>query len=210
MATHKPTVTGYRSQVTGHRLQVKPETCDMRPASRKSVTLIELVMVIVLVGILALVTIPRFGSFYFLKFTATMKKTASDIRYIQQLAVSRHNDTRIEFDATANSYQSCYCNEPDGACATGSCGSATNWSWITDPFTRGNLQLNFNSDPQYGGIDISAVDFGGTSTLRFNWQGLPQNANGTNLSSEGTVSFSYKGNTNTISVTPNTGRVRVQ
>jgi prepilin-type N-terminal cleavage/methylation domain-containing protein len=175
----------------------------------KGVTLIELVMVIVIVGILAAVTIPRFGSFYFLKFTSAMKKTASDIRYIQQLAVSRHNDTRIEFNAAGNSYQSCYCNEADGSCVTGSCGSL-NWPWITNPFTRGNLQVNFNSDPQYGGIDISAVDFGGTSTLRFNWQGTPQNANGVNLSGgDGTVSFSYKGSANTIAVTANTGRARI-
>ncbi len=190
---------------------MRPETCNLQPVTSKGITLIELVMVIVLVGILAAVTIPRFGSFYFLKFTAAMKKTASDIRYVQQLAVSRHNDTRIEFNATGNSYQCCYCNEADGSCATGSCGSL-NWPWITDPFTRGNLQVNFNSDPKYGGIDIlPTVNFGGTSTLRFNWQGTPQNANGINLSgSDGTANFSYKGNTNTISVTPNTGRVKMQ
>lgn len=176
----------------------------------KAVTLIELIMVIMIVGILALAAIPHFGSFYFLKISGAMKKVISDIRYVQQLAVSRHADARVEFNPASESYQTCYCNEADGSCATGSCGSA-NWPAITDPFTRGNLQVNFNSDPKYGGMDITTVNFGGTSTLRFNWQGTPQNASGINLSgSDGTVSFSYKGNANTISVTPNTGRARVQ
>ena|SRR3989338_3206516 len=181
----------------------------MRPETRKAVTLIELIMVIVIVGILALTAIPRFESFYFLKLSGAMKKVASDIRYVQQLSVSRHADTRIEFNPAGNSYQTCYCNDADGACATGDCGSA-NWTAISDPFTRANLQVNFNSDAQYGGIDISAVNFGDTQTLRFNWQGIPQDASGADLSSDGSVNFLYRGNANTIAVTPNTGRGRVE
>lgn len=159
-------------------------------------------MVIVIVGILAAVTIPRFSAFHLLKLNGAMKKVIADIRYVQQLAISRHTNTQIVFGLSPPVY-STWEESPPG----------TNiWTWIIDPFTRGNLQVNFNTDPQYGGISITAANFCGTvcgPTLRFNWQGIPQAANGTNLTSEGTVSFSYQGNAYTIFVTPNTGRVRM-
>lgn len=132
-----------------------------------------------------------------------MKKVRSDIRYVQQLAISRHTDTRIVFNAGTNSYQADNCN--------GSGSSCTSWSPAIDPFSRGNLLTNFNSDPQYAGIDITSVVFdGGGSTLRFDWQGVPQNSARANLTNDGSVSFEYRGNSNTIYITKNTGRVRIQ
>lgn len=177
---------------------------------KKSYTIIELIMVIVIVGILAAISIPRFQSFYYIKLNGAVKKIVSDIRYVQQFALSKHADSRIEFNTGTNSYQACFCNESDGSCSTGSCGSA-NWTAITNPFTRGNLQVNFNSDAQYGGIDVSSANFGGGNpTLIFDWQGIPRNGAGTALSAEGSVIFSYQNNVMTIYITPNTGRVRMQ
>jgi len=196
-----------RNRINQWREYTDKDIQKLAKAIGKGVTLIELAMVIVIVGILAGLAMPRFDSFYFMKLSGAMKKVSSDIRYAQQLAISQHADSRIEF--SGNTYRGCYCNEADGACTTGACGS-TNWSAITDPFTRGNLLVNFNTDPQYSGITISNPSFGGTATLRFDWMGVPQNANGANLTTEGSVNFSYKGNTSSIAVTPNTGRVRAQ
>jgi prepilin-type N-terminal cleavage/methylation domain-containing protein len=168
-------------------------------------TLIELVMVIVIVGILAGLAIPRFQSFYAIKLSGAARKVVSDLRFAQQLAISQHADSRIEF--SGNSYRGCYCNETDGACSSGTC-TSTNWSAITDPFTRAPLVVDFNTDLQYRGINIASTNFGGT--LRFDWQGVPQNASGAPLTAEGSISLSYQGNNSTIYVTPNTGRVRLQ
>lgn len=166
-------------------------------------TLIETIMVIVIIGILTAVAVPRFNAFYALKLDGAMKKVRSDIRYVQQLAISRHTDTRIVFSSGGNSYQAHNCN--------GSGSSCTSWSPAIDPFSRGNLQTYFNTDPQYGGINITGVVFdGGGSTLRFDWQGVPQNSARTNLANDGSISFAYRGNSNTIYITKNTGRVRVQ
>jgi len=160
-------------------------------------------MVIVIIGILAAVAVPRFNAFYAIKLDGAMKKVRSDIRYLQQLAISRHADTRIVFNTGGNSYTAENCN--------GSGASCTAWSPAIDPFTRGSLLTYFNSDPQYGGIDITSVVFdGGGSTLRFDWQGVPKNSAGISLTNDGSISFEYKGNSNTIYITKNTGRVRVQ
>ncbi|MDD5731225.1 MAG: hypothetical protein PHN57_08910, partial [Candidatus Omnitrophica bacterium] len=78
------------------------------------------------------------------------------------------------------------------------------------PFSRQPLQTNFNSDPQYKNIKISAASFGGGNVLRFDWNGTPQDASGTNLTQESSVSFSFKGGSNVIYVTANTGNLRVQ
>ena len=164
-------------------------------------TLIETIMVIVIIGILAAVAVPRFNAFYAIKLDGAMKKARSDIRYLQQLAISQHVDTRIVFNTGSNSYQAQNCN--------GSGSNCTAWSPAIDPFTRGNLLTNFNSDPQYGGIDISAASFQG-ETLRFDWQGIPYNNSGLPLISDGLLTLVYQGNSKSIYVTANTGRVRIE
>lgn len=166
-------------------------------------TLIETIMVIVILGILAALTIPKFNSFYGIKLSGAIKKVRSDIRYVQQLGISQHMDTRIVFDTANNSYQASYCTVSGGVCGN-------SWAAITDPFTRGNLQAYFNTDPQYRGIDLTGASFGGTSTLRFDWQGVPQNSSRVNLAADGSASFSYQGNSSTVYITPNTGRIRIQ
>jgi len=156
-------------------------------------TLIELVMVIVIVGILAVIAVPRFESFYAIKLDGATKKVVSDIRYAQQLAIARHEDYRVVFDVANNNYE--VRRVSDG-------------SFATDPFTRADFIVNFNTDAQYKGIRISNTNFGGT--LQFDWQGIPRDGNGTALTSEGSISFSYQGNNRTIYITPDTGRVRLQ
>jgi Tfp pilus assembly protein FimT len=169
---------------------------------KRSFTIIELIMIIVIIGILAALAIPRFSSFYVLKLDSAVKKVVEDIRYVQAVAISRHANTGIVFGEDIDTYRAYVCDSD--------CETLANWFALEDPFTRGDLVIDFTDDPQYSGIDISGVDFGGTNTLRFDWQGIPQNRTGVALSSEGTLTLSYRDNSYAIYVTPNTGRVRVE
>ncbi len=159
---------------------------------KKSFTVIELIMVIVIVGILAALAIPRFSSFYYIKFNGAMKKVISDIRYVQQLAISRHESYNIIFNTAGETYE---------------VRRASDNSYAVNPFSRGNFIINFTTDPQYNGINIVSANFG--ATLQFDWRGIPRNGAGAPLSGEGSISFSYQGNTIVIYVTPDTGRVRM-
>jgi prepilin-type N-terminal cleavage/methylation domain-containing protein len=160
--------------------------------SVKSFTLIEMVMVLVIVGVLAALAVPKMEGFYAMKLSGAVKKVVSDIRYVQRLALTEHTNCRVVFNALSETYaaEKEYPN------------ASNKWVRITDPFTNAGLLINYKTDPQYSGIDIISSNFGGTSTLLFNWQGIPQ--------SSGSVSLSYRGNNNILTVENNTGRVGVQ
>lgn len=167
---------------------------------RCAYTFIEIVMVIVVIGIIAMAALPRIAGFAIIQFSGAMKKITENVRYVQQIAISKHTTCRIVFDDTNDTYSADE-ESPQGSNA---------WVAIPDPFTRANLTVNFRTDPYYTGINITGASFGGGTTLHFNWAGIPQNATRVNLTSEGWVNFIYKGNNNTLYVSPNTGRVRVE
>ena len=163
-------------------------------------TLIELIMVIVIIGIIAMIALPRIAGFAMIQFSGALKKITQNVRFVQQIAIAKHTNCRIIFDETIDTYAAEE-ESPQGSNA---------WVAIPDPFTKANLTVNFRIDPYYDGLNITAANFGGGATLRFNWEGIPQNATGTNLSSDGWVNFTYKENNSTLYVNPNTGRVRVE
>jgi len=161
----------------------------------KNFTLIELVMVITIIGILALLSIPRFDVFYSLKLQSAGKKMVADIKYVQILAITTHDNYEIIFDTTNNSYSALRVSD-----------SAS----VIDPFTRENLEVNFNSSSQYKGVAITGVDFAGGNVLEFNWRGYPCDSTDAELTANGTINLGYKGNALTITVTPQTGEVNIQ
>lgn len=158
-------------------------------------TLIEIIMVIVIIAILAVLAIPKADSYYTIKLEGTARKIVSDIRYTQRLSIGKHEDYGVEFNTGADSYRVYRVSDNSTA---------------VDPLTRGNFTIDFTTDSEYKGIDISSADFGGTSKVRFTSLGVPQDANGNNLTSAGTVTISFKGSSKTIGITPNTGRVSIQ
>jgi hypothetical protein len=120
-----------------------------------------------------------------------MKKIVSDIRYCQEMAISRHANTRIVFDPSVDTYR-----------AEEQLGVGGIWSGIKDPFSRSDLIMNFRTDQQYRGIDIASANFNSSNTLQFDWQGVPV--------SGGSLIFNYHGNNRTIILANNTGRVSLQ
>lgn len=188
-----------RNRINHWREYTEEDVSKMEQLLGRGFTLVELIMVILIIGILAMVAIPRFQSFYAVKVSGAAKKLVTDMRYVQQLAVAQHENYRINFFKNPANYYEVI------RVATG--------VRAIDPFTRGAFMLDYKIDPQYLGVVINNATFNGYSNLQFNWQGAPQVWTGTqsvNLSAEGRVDLAYQNNTVSIFVQPNTGWIRSQ
>jgi len=161
----------------------------------KAVTLIELVILITILGVLALIAVPNIDSYFLAKLNSCAQKINADIRYTQYLSIAEHKTYGMEFDA-ANNYYRVY--NPD----TG--------DLAKDPYTRANMELDLDTTLEYAGISISSVNIDSSDEIRFTSLGEPLNSSGSNLSSMGVITLSYKGKSKQISVYPVTGWVEVQ
>ena len=74
--------------------------------SKKGITLIELIIVIVIIGVISFLAMPVFRPF--LDYSGLRKdawKLLSDLRWYRQLAIVEHNNFKFTFDINANSYR---------------------------------------------------------------------------------------------------------
>jgi MSHA pilin protein MshC len=69
--------------------------------NRRGFTLIEVIMVIVLIGILAVTAAPKLGSFLSSNYGAFSDKLRADMRYAQNLAMSLNQRVRVRFTAAS-------------------------------------------------------------------------------------------------------------
>ncbi|NKE72724.1 GspH/FimT family pseudopilin [Candidatus Manganitrophus noduliformans] len=164
---------------------------------QRGFTLVEVVIVLVLLGILAVVAIPRLGNMAGTRASATARKLQSDIAYAQSLAMTRNLPHRVYFNtapAPANGYA--VVNDANGN---------GNWGvdpgeYAIDPANPGaNLSVTLNAG-SYAGVTISGGSFAGTF-VHFNTLGVPT-AGGTVIVSGGGVPI-------TVAVQPETGSVSI-
>jgi Tfp pilus assembly protein FimT len=171
----------------------------------RAFTLIEAILVIIIIGILTVVSLPNISVFNVLKFSGAGKKILADIRYAQSTALNRHNYTALQFIAASETYSGSFCNAANQA----NCFPITsaNWAFLADPLTRVNMAMDFRTDSQYRGININSTFFGGADILVFDTNGMPRNATGAELSTNGVLVVGHKGETITFQVVPKTGKV---
>jgi prepilin-type N-terminal cleavage/methylation domain-containing protein len=138
---------------------------EPRPHRHRGFTLIELVIVLVLLGVLAVIVLPRLseGSF---RDAAFAEQVAAAFRYAQRLAVATGCEVQVDVSAAGNSYA--LTRRADGS--DSACG------------TSGAFTLAV-ANPAGGGA-FAATATGGVTvtqglTLRFDAQGLPTPNGGT-------------------------------
>ena len=107
----------------------------------KGFTLIELVMVIVLLGILAVYAAPRLGNIFSMKGASFTDKLRADIRYAQNLAMTSGLRSRVTL--TAGSYAVT-------SSATSTCSS---FNPARDPATGGSFSVSLTGS--YAGITLT-------------------------------------------------------
>jgi len=113
-------------------------------------TLLELVMIIVLIGVIAFFTIPRMGTIASTNAGAFVDKLRADVRYAQDLAMTRNKRARVYFNGTGMSPGAGYAVVQDSSPA-GTCGAFTP---AVDPTSYGNLTITLNAG-SYAGITVA-------------------------------------------------------
>jgi MSHA pilin protein MshC len=144
--------------------------------------LVELIMVLVIVGILASVAVPRFARRDLYDVAGFAEDARGVLRYAQKTAIAQHRSVSVNLDAAGRTITACF----DSAypCA----------SPIPDPSGGAGLTL----------APTSGVAFATSAAqLTFDWRGSP---NGTGATV--TVSPTAGGSNATVTVDPDTGYVQ--
>lgn len=157
--------------------------------NRRGFTLIELVMVIVIIAVLAVVVSFSSGS---IRLVGAANKLMFDLRYAQQLAISRQVRCGVSFNPSGNSY----------FVYIGDTGTLA-----TDPHTGSNLSIDFDTDSDYDGISLSSTNFG--NQVSFDAAGAPYNSTPVLLSSQGIITLQQGSSSQTVTIEANTGEIKV-
>jgi MSHA pilin protein MshC len=172
-----------------HEWDEETVTLSQRP---RSFTLVELIIVVLLVGILAVVALPSVsGTLAHMKVRAAAKRLSADLNYVRNLAVTVGAEYGLAFTTTG------YVVFKDSEEGSEEPGGANGREVLTHPINHKPWSVNVSED----GVTLSA-DFGGDSEMYFDATGAPD--------SGGTVVLQSAGLTITVAVEPSTGRVTAQ
>lgn len=162
--------------------------------SERGFTVIEVVIVMVIVGILAIVAIPQvMGTMSATRLNNAAQKLAADIRYAKEFALSRHNVYGVDINTSTNTYE---IFSWDGV----------NKTVINDPYTNAPMSTDLDLSTEYSGVTISAASI---DEIRINAFGTPQDSLGTNLTSAATITLANGGLTRQVQITHETALVEV-
>ena len=156
-------------------------------------TMMDLVMVIAILSIFSVMAIPRLTSLSTVKLSGVANKLVTDIQYAQQLAISKQVRCGLSFNPSSESYF-----VYEGTTATKA----------TDPYTRGDFIVDYQTEDAYKGMDLQNTNFG--DRIEFDPVGKPYTDANSPLTSNGIVILQAQGESKNIIITPNTGATKVQ
>ena len=185
---NKPLLFLYRAYPVHHTASTRAGIsgpCRLRwQQSASGFTLVELVMVLVILGIVAVFVAPRLSSTG-ITLPAAATRLAETIRYTQSLAMSQGQRYRINF--TASSYQ-----------ITDMSGTP-----VVQPMTNSTAATSISPLVLSGFNPPLTNDY-----LAFDTRGVPYISATVPLSANTTITLTAGGDTSTVQISPETGRVK--
>lgn len=168
--------------------------------SCRGVTLIELIMTMVIGVVLAAIAVPRLQGIGAVRAEVGAARLIGDLRHARRLALGRQSGVAVQLDVAQERYR-VY--------------DFTSGVNVTDPISgdpgvpgqpwSSGLVVDCQTDPQLRGVDLQSNNFG--DIVRFDSLGRPANSAGVLFTSAGCVDIEYQGNTHTICVETNTGKI---
>lgn len=165
---------------------------------RRGFTIIELIVILVILGVLALFAFLTISPYRAVKLEAAAKKVAADLLFAKNLALSTSKWHGVSFEADPVNTYRVYLKEDSTAIP------------IEDPSQLGK---DFVVDlyDYYSGVTIASVSIAGGNRVEFHPLGTPyDNRGGSAIASTGEVTLNYGGYTKTVYIMPGTGRIVTQ
>jgi len=167
----------------------------MKSAISKAFTLVELVIIVLLIGILAVIAVSRVGVVSNFRQEGTLTKVRADLRYAKEYAMNNSCHARVAYD-TAGDTSYTITTDLSGS-----------WADMEDPTTHvAPFTVTLNTG-NYAGVQIASANFDGQTTVEFDAIGRPYSYDGaisTLLAVTGAVTITGG---RTVTVTVDTGRV---
>ena len=161
-------------------------------------TLIEMLVVVVILGIAAAISIPMMGSAGSVQIRSAANEIAADIEYAKSMAISHGQCYSIVFDSSTESYE--ILRESGGSLVS-----------IDHPVKRGfDYVIEFGAGSGLDNVEITSADFDTSSTVTFDYLGSPYSGTGTTSPlNSGSIVLSGGSETITVNVEAVTGYVSI-
>jgi prepilin-type N-terminal cleavage/methylation domain-containing protein len=167
-----------------------------RAAHAGGFSLTELVIVITMLGILAWLSYPKITAITEIRLDAAARRVAADLRYAQNRSIGTRVVHGLVFEPSLSRY---------------TVFAPTPATPLVDPADRARtLRVDFTSKTEFKGVTIASATFGATKAVTFDYFGVPRDSGGVDLASAGRVILTYQGLSDTVDVTPGTGKVVVR
>ena len=183
-------------------------TCSQNLPTSAGFTLVEVVIVTLLLGIIAMLGMPTLiSALEDARLNGASTETVTALELAHSKAINSGREIRVTVDAAADTIlveQFTYTGDLLGGAATLPETDVENGNYATiyHPLKPGDdYRINLASQPLFGGVDITLVDFGGNNYVTFNALGVP--------SQGGTVTLGFGSRQMVVTLDALTGKVTV-
>lgn len=166
---------------------------------QRGFTLIELIVVVVILGIAAFLTVPLVSNAADMQARAAANRIAADLDYAKGMAITHQRAYAVIFDPSGESYEIHV--DPDGADTV-----------IDHPVNPGNFVVDFSTDRNFSRVDIVDADFDShiSNAITFDYLGSPHSGKvANNPMNSGQITLQADNFTITVDIEPVTGYVTI-
>ena len=195
-------------RATTYRSHVYLETPCLKEQRSAGFTFLEIIIITLIVGIITLLSWPSLiAAVEDARLSGAATETVTALEYAHSKAVNAGRTTRVTFDSAADTFvveQFAYNGDLLGGADTLTEADVEtgNFATMQHPLRPGdNYQIDLASQALFGGVDISAVNFGGNNDVTFDALGVPSNG--------GTVTLGFGSRQIVVTLDSLTGKVTV-
>ena len=169
-------------------------------AHPRAFTLFELMVVVLIVAIVAGVVVPGFGDSAAWQLSGAARMIASDLQYVQSLALAKADTYKVEFDTAAGEYRALH--------VAGATDTLIPHPWNRQDRFGGLFKARFDAHSPYADVTVSTADFGGSSHVQFDALGAPSSAGYIELQAgNGRIWVIVRAGTGSVKVTDDSSEV---